>query len=78
LKISNITEFGSRLIELAANYFDLNSFPEGETKNALKRAWNKRAGKDISRRDGSDGKQRSKQKDERESKKRKTGDGRES
>jgi len=63
------------LIELAANYYDLDSFREGETKNALKRAWNKRLGKDMiqGRRDGSDGKQRLKQKEERESKKRKMG-----
>jgi hypothetical protein len=33
---ADITEFAlCRLIELAANYFDLNSFPEGETKTAL-------------------------------------------
>ncbi|KAF9522876.1 P-loop containing nucleoside triphosphate hydrolase protein [Crepidotus variabilis] len=42
------------LIELAANYFDLTSFPDGETKQALKRAWAKRAGKDPSRGDGAD------------------------
>ncbi|KAF9476307.1 P-loop containing nucleoside triphosphate hydrolase protein [Pholiota conissans] len=33
------------LIEFAANYFDLASFPDGETKRALQRAWNKRMGK---------------------------------
>jgi len=63
------------LIELAANYFDLNSFPDGETKAALQRAWNKRAGKDISRKDGPDTK-RLKPKEERELKKRKMADGR--
>ncbi|KAF5313879.1 hypothetical protein D9619_013029 [Psilocybe cf. subviscida] len=33
------------LVEYAANYFDLSTFPDGETKRALQRAWNKRAGK---------------------------------
>jgi len=41
-----------RLIEFAANYFDLATFPDGETKRALQRAWNKRAGKDSTRGDG--------------------------
>jgi pre-mRNA-splicing factor ATP-dependent RNA helicase DHX15/PRP43 len=41
-----------RLIEFAANYFDLASFPDGETKRALQRAWNKRAGKDANRGNG--------------------------
>lgn len=41
-----------RLIEFAANYFDLASFPDGETKRALQRAWNKRAGKDSTRGNG--------------------------
>ena len=44
-----------RLIEFAANYFDLASFPDGETKRALQRAWNKRAGKDVSRGNGVNG-----------------------
>jgi pre-mRNA-splicing factor ATP-dependent RNA helicase DHX15/PRP43 len=35
------------LIEYAANYFDLNTFPDGETKRALQRVINKRAGKAI-------------------------------
>lgn len=35
----------NRLIEYAANYFDLTTFPDGETKRALQRAWNKRTGK---------------------------------
>jgi pre-mRNA-splicing factor ATP-dependent RNA helicase DHX15/PRP43 len=42
----------SRLIEFAANYFDLASFPDGETKGALQRAWNKRAGKESTRGNG--------------------------
>uniref|UniRef100_A0A8H8CGF1 RNA helicase n=1 Tax=Psilocybe cubensis TaxID=181762 RepID=A0A8H8CGF1_PSICU len=48
------------LIEFAANYFDLSTFPDGETKRALQRAWNKRAGRGDkksskgSRQDGSD------------------------
>lgn len=41
-----------RLIEFAANYFDLASFPDGETKRALQRAWNKRAGKESTRGNG--------------------------
>jgi hypothetical protein len=51
-----------RLIELAANYFDLDSFPDGAIKEALKRAWTKRAGKDIGRQDGSDAKRPNKKK----------------
>ncbi|PPQ73730.1 hypothetical protein CVT26_011885 [Gymnopilus dilepis] len=43
------------LIEFAANYFDLASFPDGETKRALQRAWAKRAGKIAGRGDGSNG-----------------------
>jgi len=35
-----------RLIEYAGNYFDLSTFYNGETKRALQRAWNKRAGKE--------------------------------
>jgi pre-mRNA-splicing factor ATP-dependent RNA helicase DHX15/PRP43 len=34
----------SRLLEFAANYFDLATFPDGETKRALQRVQNKRAG----------------------------------
>ncbi|PPQ72131.1 hypothetical protein CVT25_008505 [Psilocybe cyanescens] len=33
------------LVEFAANYFDLSTFPDGETKRALQRAWNKRTGR---------------------------------
>ncbi|KDR75659.1 hypothetical protein GALMADRAFT_121825 [Galerina marginata CBS 339.88] len=33
------------LIEFAANYFDLSTFPDGEAKRALQRTWNKRSGK---------------------------------
>ncbi|KIM37497.1 hypothetical protein M413DRAFT_448548 [Hebeloma cylindrosporum] len=40
------------LIEFAANYFDLASFPDGDTKRALQRAWNKRAGKESTRGNG--------------------------
>ena len=43
----------NRLIEFAANYFDLSSFADGETKQALQRAWNKRSGKLEARGDGS-------------------------
>ena len=38
-------DVGCRLLEFAANYFDLSSFPDGETKRALQRAVNKRSGK---------------------------------
>ncbi|CAA7263822.1 unnamed protein product [Cyclocybe aegerita] len=49
------------LVEFAANYFDLASFPDGETKRALQRAWAKRSGKDVSCGDGKgDGKKVSK------------------
>ena len=41
-----------RLIEYATNYFDLSSFPDGETKRALQRVVNKRAGKMVGRVDG--------------------------
>lgn len=73
-------QFFFRLIELAANYFDLNSFPEGETKKALKLAWNKRAGKEMHWKsgDGSAGAATGKRKNEkeRELKRRKKMDGR--
>ncbi|KAF5350916.1 hypothetical protein D9758_010496 [Tetrapyrgos nigripes] len=37
---------GEWLLELAPIYFDLKAFPDGETKRALQRLANKRAGKD--------------------------------
>ncbi|KAF8582410.1 P-loop containing nucleoside triphosphate hydrolase protein [Ramaria rubella] len=51
------------LLEFATNYFDVNSFSEGETKRALQRVVNKLAGKAPGRLDGGD--------DRREKKKRK-------
>lgn len=36
-------------MEYATNYFDLASFPDGETKRALQRLANKRAGKATGR-----------------------------
>jgi pre-mRNA-splicing factor ATP-dependent RNA helicase DHX15/PRP43 len=33
------------LLELAANYYDLTSFPDGETKHALQRVLKKQLGK---------------------------------
>ncbi len=59
----------NRLVEFAANYFDLATFPDGETKRALQRAWNKRTGKV----DGTRGKASRKQdaQDGRDPKKRK-------
>ncbi|KAG5638131.1 DEAH-box ATP-dependent RNA helicase prp43 [Sphagnurus paluster] len=52
------------LIEFAANYFDLASFPDGETKRALQRVVNKRAGKAAGRGDdsGADGRDKKKRK----------------
>jgi pre-mRNA-splicing factor ATP-dependent RNA helicase DHX15/PRP43 len=38
-----------RLLEYATNYFDLASFPDGETKRALQRVVNKKAGKAAGR-----------------------------
>ncbi|PFH46026.1 hypothetical protein AMATHDRAFT_8337 [Amanita thiersii Skay4041] len=35
------------LIEIAANYYELESFPDGETKRALQRVINKRAGRPV-------------------------------
>ncbi|KAF8152367.1 P-loop containing nucleoside triphosphate hydrolase protein [Crassisporium funariophilum] len=45
------------LIEFAANYFDLSTFTDGETKRALQRAMDKRSGKLSG--DGSDAKRKS-------------------
>jgi hypothetical protein len=56
--------FVGRLIEYATNYFDLSSFPDGETKRALQRVVNKKAGKAPGRVDGGNG-------DSRDAKKRK-------
>ncbi len=66
-----------RLIELAANYFEITSLPDGETKRALQRAWAKRGGKDVARGDGSDGKKKKKKEEDgdRDTKKRRVGDG---
>jgi pre-mRNA-splicing factor ATP-dependent RNA helicase DHX15/PRP43 len=50
-----------RLLEYAANYFDLNTFPNGESKDALKRIANKRAGK-VGRHDGANGEESAKKK----------------
>lgn len=36
-----------RLIDNAPHYFDVASFPDGETKRALQRVLNKRAGKSM-------------------------------
>ena len=38
--------FRYRLLEFATNYFDVSTFQDGETKRALQRLVNKRAGKD--------------------------------
>ena len=39
-----------RLLELASSYFDVGSFPDGETKRALLRLLNKKSGKAEGRR----------------------------
>jgi pre-mRNA-splicing factor ATP-dependent RNA helicase DHX15/PRP43 len=39
-----------RLLEFAPKYFDVDSFPDGETKRALVRIVNKKTGKTESRR----------------------------
>jgi pre-mRNA-splicing factor ATP-dependent RNA helicase DHX15/PRP43 len=44
-----VTNISSRLIEYAGNYFDLSTFPDGETKRALQRVINKKAGKSSAR-----------------------------
>ena len=44
-----VTNAPSRLIEYARSYFDLSTFPDGETKRALQRVINKRAGKSSAR-----------------------------
>lgn len=51
-----------RLIEYATNYFDLSSFPDGETKRALQRVVNKKAGKASARVDEGDARSSKKQK----------------
>jgi pre-mRNA-splicing factor ATP-dependent RNA helicase DHX15/PRP43 len=56
-----------RLLEFAALYFDISSFPDGETKRALTRVQNKRLGKVDSRFGGNgsgsdDGRKKKKQK----------------
>ena len=60
-----ISDLFSRLLEYARTYFDLKAFPDGETKRALTRAANKRAGK-LSRiddkKDGSDERSKKKRK----------------
>ena len=45
LREAFVTNISSRLLEYAGNYFDLSTFPDGETKRALQRVINKRAGK---------------------------------
>jgi len=40
------------LLEYATNYFDLASFPDGETRRALQRVKNKREGKAPGRLEG--------------------------
>jgi pre-mRNA-splicing factor ATP-dependent RNA helicase DHX15/PRP43 len=44
-----------RLLDYAKNYFDVASFQDGETKQALQRLINKRAGKASGRLQGSKG-----------------------
>jgi pre-mRNA-splicing factor ATP-dependent RNA helicase DHX15/PRP43 len=51
-----------RLLEFAETYFDLSSFPDGDTKRALQRVMNKRAGKAGGRVDGGADERRDKKK----------------
>lgn len=53
------------LLEYAGNYFDLSTFPDGETKRSLQRVINKRAGKSSERLDGKDDRKTKKQKSNR-------------
>ncbi|KAJ7109278.1 P-loop containing nucleoside triphosphate hydrolase protein [Mycena epipterygia] len=62
--IRTVTEIRPEwLLDYATTYFDLSTFPDGETKRALQRVVNKKAGKATSRADGTA--------DTRETKKRK-------
>jgi len=45
LREAFVTNISSRLIEYAGNYFDLSTFPHGETKRALQCVINKKASK---------------------------------
>ena len=54
LRETFVTNSTSRLFEIAGNYFDLSTFADGETKRALQRIVNKRAGKFSARIDGKD------------------------
>ncbi|KAG6916849.1 DEAH-box ATP-dependent RNA helicase prp43 [Tephrocybe rancida] len=51
-----------RLLEFAGSYFDLSSFPNGETKSALQRVVNKKAGKATERLEGNGSDTRDKKK----------------
>lgn len=58
-----------RLLEYAFMYYDLKTFPDGETKRALARAQNKRLGIKPGRSDEKrNGEERSKKKQKREHK----------
>ena len=51
-----------RLLEYATNYFDLASFPAGETKAALRKALDKKAGKSRMSKNSTTGGERPKKK----------------
>ena len=51
LSLVHVFNWHSRLFDYAHSYFDLASFPDGETKRALQRIVNKRAGKAAGRTD---------------------------
>ncbi len=50
LSFSDLKVCLCRLLEHAANYFDLSTFTDGETKRALQRVVNKKSGKREKRR----------------------------
>ncbi|KAG5730309.1 Pre-mRNA-splicing factor ATP-dependent RNA helicase PRP16 [Termitomyces sp. T112] len=54
------------LLEYASSYFDLSTFPDGETKRTLQRVINKRAGKYAQRPDGNGADTRDKKKRRKE------------
>ena len=62
LRETFVTNVFSRLLDYAGNYFDLSTFPDGETKRALQRIVNKRSGKFSARIDGKDDRKAKKQK----------------
>ena len=65
LREAFVTNISSRLLEYAGNYFDLSTFPDGETKRALQRVINMRAGKSSASIDGGKDNRKAKKKKNR-------------